>query len=178
MYNGILLSHKKEHILVSPNKVDEPRVYYTEWSKSEKEEHLSYTNAYIWNPERWYWWTSLQRSNGDRHWKQTYGHGWCGAGEKERVGGMESNMETNITICKIDSQWEFAVWLRELKLGIGNNLEGWGGEGGRRDVQVGGAMGKLMADSCWCLVETNAILQSNYPSIKNKQIQFFLKCCL
>ena len=27
----------------------------------------------------------------------------------------ESNMETYITIRKIDSQWEFAVWLRQLK---------------------------------------------------------------
>ena len=27
----------------------------------------------------------------------------------------ESNMETYNTICKIDSQREFAVWLRELK---------------------------------------------------------------
>ena len=27
----------------------------------------------------------------------------------------ESNMETYITICKINSQWEFAVWLRKLK---------------------------------------------------------------
>ena len=27
----------------------------------------------------------------------------------------ESNMETYITIRKIDSQWEFAVWLRKLK---------------------------------------------------------------
>ena len=26
-------------------------------------------------------------------------------------------METYITICKINSQWEFAVWLRELKTG-------------------------------------------------------------
>ena len=25
----------------------------------------------------------------------------------------KSNMETYITICKIDSQWEFAVWLRK-----------------------------------------------------------------
>ena len=25
------------------------------------------------------------------------------------------NMETYITICKIDSQWEFAVWLKKLK---------------------------------------------------------------
>ena len=26
---------------------------------------------------------------------------------------VESNMETYVTKCKIDSQWEFAVWLRE-----------------------------------------------------------------
>ena len=45
----------------------------------------------------------------------------------------ESNMETYITICKIDSQREFAVWLRELKQGLCINLEGWDGErmGGR-----------------------------------------------
>ena len=35
-----------------------------------------------------------------------------------------------ITICKIVGQWEFAVWLRELKPRLCNNLEGWGGEGG------------------------------------------------
>ena len=41
--------------------------------------------------------------------EQTYGHGeW---GREEGEGGIygESNMETYITICKIDSQWEFAV---------------------------------------------------------------------
>ena len=27
----------------------------------------------------------------------------------------KSNMETYITICKIDCQWEFAVWVRKLK---------------------------------------------------------------
>ena len=43
----------------------------------------------------------------------------------------ESNMETYITICKIDSQWEFAVWLSKLKLGLCNNLEGWEREGGK-----------------------------------------------
>ena len=31
---------------------------------------------------------------------------------------IESNMETYITICKVDSQWEFAVCLRELKQGL------------------------------------------------------------
>ena len=34
---GILLSHKKEHIWVSSDEVDEPRTYYTDWSKSERE---------------------------------------------------------------------------------------------------------------------------------------------
>ena len=41
----------------------------------------------------------------------------------------KSNMETYIAICKIDSQWEFAVWLRDLKQGLCINLEGWNGEG-------------------------------------------------
>ena len=30
----------------------------------------------------------------------------------------KNNMETYITICKIDSQLEFAVWLRKLKQGL------------------------------------------------------------
>ena len=70
----------------------------------------------------------------------------------------ESNMETYITICKIDSQWEFAVWLRELKPGLCNNLEGWDGEDGGREGQEGGDICIPMADSCWCLAETNKIL--------------------
>ena len=36
IYNGILLSHKKECIWVTSNEVDEPRAHYTEWSKSER----------------------------------------------------------------------------------------------------------------------------------------------
>ena len=51
-----------------------------------------------------------------------------GRGE-ERVRYGENNAETYITICKIDSQREFAVWLRKLKQGLCINLEGWDGEG-------------------------------------------------
>ena len=47
-------------------------------------------------------------------------------------------METYITMCKIDGQWEFAVCLRKLKQGICINLEGWDGEGDGREVQKGG----------------------------------------
>ena len=60
----------------------------------------------------------------------------------------ESNMKTYITICKIDSQWEFAVCLREHKLGLCINLEGWDGEGDGREFQEGEDMGVPMADSC------------------------------
>ena len=49
----------------------------------------------------------------------------------------KSNMETYITIRKIDSQREFAVWLRNLKQGLCINLEGQNGEGDRREVQQG-----------------------------------------
>ena len=44
----------------------------------------------------------------------------------------KSNVETYITICKIDSQREFAVWLRKLKQGLCINLEGQDGEGGSK----------------------------------------------
>ena len=44
-------------------------------------------------------------------------------------------METYITIYKMDSQWEFAVWLRKLKQGLWINLEGWDGVGEGREVQ-------------------------------------------
>ena len=39
-------------------------------------------------------------------------------------------METYITICEIDSQQEFAVWLRKLKQGLSINLKELEGEGG------------------------------------------------
>ena len=81
----------------------------------------------------------------NRHREQTYGHG-------ERGGGGEmygkSKMETYTTICKIDGQWEFAVWLRKLKQGLCINLEGWDGEGDGKEVRKGGDICIPMADSC------------------------------
>ena len=60
----------------------------------------------------------------------------------------KSNPETYITICKIDSQWEFALWFRKLKQELRVNLEGWDGEGDGREVRKGGDICKPMADSC------------------------------
>ena len=57
----------------------------------------------------------------NRHREQTYGRGERGGGH-EMYG--ESNTEAYITICKIDSQREFAVCLRKLKQRLCINLEG------------------------------------------------------
>ena len=59
-------------------------------------------------------------------------------GEGELYG--ECNIEISITICKTDSQWEFAFCLRELNQGLCINLEGCDGEGDGREVQEGGAI--------------------------------------
>ena len=59
----------------------------------------------------------------------------------------KSNMETYITVCKIESQQEFAVWLRKLKQGLCINLEGWDGERDGRELQKGGGIHIPMADS-------------------------------
>ena len=71
--------------------------------------------------------------------------------EEERVMFGKSNMETYITICKIDSQREFAVWLRKLKLGLCINLD-------EREVQNRGDICIPMADSCGGLTENSKIL--------------------
>jgi len=60
----------------------------------------------------------------------------------------KSNMETYVTICKIDSQWVFSVWFRKLKLGLCINLEEWGGEGDKREFENRGDICIPMADSC------------------------------
>ena len=128
------------------------RDYFTEWSKSKREKQILYTNSYIWNLERWYWWNYLQGSNGDTDIENKFMDTGAGLGRKETVGCMERvNTETYTTLCKIDSQWEFAVWLRELKQGLCDNLEGWDGEGGGRGH-------KCMADSYWCMTENHKIL--------------------
>ena len=70
-----------------------------------------------------------------------------GAGEE---GEGEMDAESNIeiyTICKTDSQREFAVWLRKLKRGLYINLGQWDGAGDGREVQKGGDVCIPMTDS-------------------------------
>ena len=53
VYNGILLSHKKEYILVSLMRWMNPEpIIQSEVSQKENKYHI--LNTYIWNLKRWY----------------------------------------------------------------------------------------------------------------------------
>ena len=77
----------------------------------------------MWNLKRSYWWIYFQGSNEEKTVENRPIN--TGGGEKEE-GEMcgESDMELYNVTCKIDSQWEFALWLRELKQRLCDNLEG------------------------------------------------------
>ena len=60
----------------------------------------------------------------------------------------ENSMKTYIITCKIDSQREFAVWLRKRKQRLCINLVGWDGEGDGRELQEGGEICIPMSGSC------------------------------
>ena len=60
----------------------------------------------------------------------------------------KSNTEIYTTISKMNSQWEFAVWLRKLKQEFCTNLEGWDVVGDGRESQKGGDICIAIVDSC------------------------------
>ena len=80
----------------------------------------------------------------NRHREYTYCHEERG-GESEMCGN--SNMEAYITVCKRDSQREFALGLRKVKQWLCVHLEGWNGAGNGREFQKGGDICVPMADS-------------------------------
>ena len=81
----------------------------------------------------------------------------AGGEEGEGETYRDSNMETYSTMCKRDSQWEFATWLREHKYGLCDKLEVWDGKEDGREVREGGDMRVPMADSYWCLRESKIV---------------------
>ena len=155
MHSGMLLSHKKKCIWVSSDEVDEPRTYYTEWSESERERYISYSNAHIRNLEKWFWRIYLQGSNGETDTENRL----ADMGEGRR--GWDGERVTwKLTL-------PYVTWRtnRNWLYGSGNsnrgffiNLEGWDGEGGGREVPKERDICMPMADSCWGLTENSKIL--------------------
>jgi len=123
-----------------------------EYSKSERETQILYVNSHIRNLERWYWWAHLQSSRGDADIENGL---WTW---QVRRRGWDKGREYYGNIYKIDSQWEFAIWLRELNPELCDNLEEWDGIEGRREAPEEGNICIPMVDPCWCMAETNTIL--------------------
>ena len=63
IYNGILLSHKKEWNNAICSNMNGPRDNRTQWSKSDIERQISYYITYMWNLKKLYKLTYLQNRN-------------------------------------------------------------------------------------------------------------------
>ena len=49
IYNGLLLSHKKEWNNVIFSNLDGPGDHHTNWSQSDRERQIPYDTTYMWN---------------------------------------------------------------------------------------------------------------------------------
>ena len=128
-----IYNYEKKGIWVSSNEVDEPRDFYTEWSKSEIERQILYLNTYTWNLEGWYQRSHIQGSKGDTDVKTS--------GLSGRRGWHDlKTYSWNMYIP--DVEWMTKVSsLHEAghpRLVLYENLVGWSGEGIRMGLQVAG----------------------------------------
>ena len=94
-----------------------------------------------------YLWQQWRR----RHTEQTWGRDGGRRGWEKQPGNMY------ITKCVMDGQWRFTMWCRELTSEALWQPRGWDGVGGGREVGEGWDICILVADSCWCMAETNTI---------------------
>ena len=101
-----------------------------------RKRNISITYWHIYREsEREHWWIYFQGSNGETD-IENRPMNKMGREEREREMYGESNTEIYNTMCKIDSQWEFAVWLRELKQGLCDSLKSGVG------IEMGGRSGR------------------------------------
>ena len=151
IYNGILLSHYKEQNCAICRDVDGPRVYHTEWSKSEREKQTLHINANTWNLEKWYRGTYFQGRNRDsdkenRHVDTGHRGGW------DELGYQDWHICT--TMCKIGDWWEAATQREQRSSMLYDDPEGSEG------VRVGGRFKKegkyayLQLIHCWAAEPT------------------------
>ena len=61
-------------------------------------------------------------------------------------------------MCKMDSQWEAAIYYWEHSLAVCDDLEGLDGVVSGKETQEEGNICIIMADSCCCIAETNTTL--------------------
>ena len=69
----------------------------------------------------------------------------------------ESSMDSYI-LTYVNSQWGFAVWLKEIKWGLCNNLARWEWVEGGREIQEGKDLCTIMVNSYCYKAEIKLIL--------------------
>ena len=149
---------KKDQTWIRSNEVDETRVYYTEWSKSERKINTVYT----WNLKRYYWQSYLQGSRRDTIFLDTVGEGDSGM-------RWENNTETyTLEYVKQIASGTLIYDTGKPKPVLCDNLEGCYGEVDGKELWKGTDKCISNADWWWCMAEIITILQSNYSLIKNK----------
>ena len=102
IYNGILLSHKKEWNWVICKDVNGPRdsQINQKGNKSERKNQISMHICRNW--KNWYRWTYLQRRNRDTIIENKHGY-QGGKGGWEKLGGWDWHIYTSDTRHKIDN---------------------------------------------------------------------------
>ena len=133
-----------------------------------RERQISYINAYIWNLERQYWLSYLQVSKGDTDIKNRLSDMGKGVaqGRGKEEGGMiwESSTETyTLPYVKQIKSGSLMYDTGNPKPGLCDNLEGWDGEGGGREVQEGGELCIPMSDSEKAMAPHSSILAWRIP---------------
>ena len=73
-------------------------------------------------------------------------------------------------MCKTNNQWEFAIWHRELKLVLHDNLEGWGGVVGGKEVQE---VARSLQEGYKSMQEVHANLWLIHVNVWQKPNQYF-----
>ena len=116
IHNGILLSHKRntfESVLM--RWINLETIIQSEVSQKEKDKY--HILRHIYGIQKNSAEDFICRAAMERHREQIYGHG-----EREGQGEMygKSNMETYITICKVDSKQEFVVLSGNSNRGSGS----------------------------------------------------------
>ena len=159
IYDGMLLSHKKEWNWVICRNVDGLNDCHTQWSKLERKKKVSYINAYMWNLEK-YRWPHLQSRSRDTDVENKY------MDIMQESGGSGRGWETEIdiyTLLKVRLKW---MTNENLLYSLGNST--WCSvvtKMGKKSKKEGN-MCIHIADSLCCPVEINTTLQSNYTLMK------------
>ena len=121
IHSGILLSHKKDGIWLSSNEVDEPRAYYMgEVNQKEKDKYYILAHTCIWSLGRRCSRAVCRAANEAQRTdlRTRWGKGRWGCLRKQ-------HWSMCLTTCDTDSQWECALWCRELRSGALWQLEAW-----------------------------------------------------